>query len=463
MTRSVPSTAVDGRWEVEQVVALASSPRAIEAAEPLARAVAWDGAGCDERAVWGRYRGGRAEPYEVSADHVEAAWACTCPSRQRPCKHVLALLLAWVRGEVAAGVAPERVRRWLATTSPAPSTGERETTPPVPRPGPPPTDVDPTSTGPDRGDRDDRIARLHDGLRALEQWLDDRMRLGLADPSIARASTWDDLAARLVDSRAGALANRVRRVAGLVGVGDDWHAAVLDELGLVHLLARGALGLATLPDGLDDAVALATGWQVRQADVLAGVPDSDRWHVLGRSDAREDRIEVRRCWLRGERTGRWAMLLSFAAFQQALDTSLVVGTTIDADLHRYPGSGLRALLGRRAELQPAPRPAGVTIADGLAEVGAAIACEPWLERHPTCLLASVARDRGRLLLTDVTGSVPLVLGDASAAVLVAAAADGPLTVTVEWTPRGMIPLTIHLDDRAIDVGPTADPSFVAAA
>jgi hypothetical protein len=255
----------------------------------------------------------------------------------------------------------------------------------------------------------------------------------------------------------------VRRIAGLVGVGDDWQAAVLDELGLLHLLASGALGVAALPDGLGDAVALATGWQVRQADVLAGVPDTDRWHVLGRSDTREDRIEVRRCWLRGERTGRWAMLLAFAAYQQALDTSVVVGTAIDADLHRYPGSGLRALLGRRSAPQLAPRPAGVAVADGLAEVGVAVAREPWLDRYPTCLLASVARDRGHLLLTDRTGSVPLVLGDTAAAVLVAAAADGPLIVTAEWTPRGVIPLTIHLDDRAIDIGPTADPSFVAAA
>ena len=61
---------------------------------------------------------------------------------------------------------------------------------------------------------------------------------------------------------------------------------------------------------------------VRQADVLAGVPETDHWVVMGRSDAREDRIEVRRIWLRGADSGEWAMLLSFAAFQQSFDTSL---------------------------------------------------------------------------------------------------------------------------------------------
>ena len=44
--------------------------------------------------------------------------------------------------------------------------------------------------------------------------------------------------------------------------------------------------------GLADSVAATIGWQVRQADVLAGVPETDQWVVMGRSDTREDRIEV---------------------------------------------------------------------------------------------------------------------------------------------------------------------------
>ncbi len=36
-------------------------------------------------------------------------------------------------------------------------------------------------------------------------------------------------------------------------------------------------------------------------------------------------------------------------------------------------------------------------------------------------------------------------------------------MTVEWTPAGLIPLTVHLDDRVVDVGPLADRSFVDAA
>ena len=69
------------------------------------------------------------------------------------------------------------------------------------------------------------------GLTELDRWLDDRMRTGLADPALAKYSTWDDLAARLVDAQAGSLANRIRRLAGLVGASTDWQRDVLAELG----------------------------------------------------------------------------------------------------------------------------------------------------------------------------------------------------------------------------------------
>ena len=156
---------------------------------------------------------------------------------------------------------------------------------------------------PASAERDERVARLQAGLVELDRWLDDRLRTGLADPALARYATWDDLAARLVDARAGALANRVRRLAGVVGARPDWHEVVLAELGVLHLLAEAGQRVPELPGALADAVATACGWQVRQADVLAGVPDTDTWVVAGRSDTREDRIEVRRTWLRGQASG----------------------------------------------------------------------------------------------------------------------------------------------------------------
>jgi hypothetical protein len=212
---------------------------------------------------------------------------------------------------------------------------------------------------------------------------------------------------------------------------------------------------------LADSVAATIGWQVRQADVLAGVPETDHWQVMGRSDTREDRIEVRRIWLRGAKTGVWAMVLSFAAYRQSLDTSFEVGTRVHADLFRYPGAvALRVLVGpRHSDPQPVSQVGGSSIAEACAEVGRALASEPWLERYPLCVMAAPTRADGRWLLTDATGSLPLV-ERASAGTLLSCSAGRPVVVTAEWTAAGLVPLTVHLEDRAVDIGPVADPSFV---
>ncbi len=402
------------------------------------------------------------------------AFRCTCPSRVLPCKHSLALLLLWARGQIAEGDPPSFASTWIAkrlATAEAATPNEPATVPAAEATA---ATVDPTAAAnlppPNAGTgRDDRVARMAAGLAELDRWLDDRLRTGLADPSLAGYKTWDGLAARLVDAQVGGLANRVRRLAGLVGAHPDWHSQVLSELGLLHLLATSGRHLGALPPGLADSVATTIGWQVRQAEVLAGVPQTDHWVVMGRSDTREDRIEVRRIWLRGTAGSvgahRWAMVLSFAAYRQSLDATLTVGTQVHADVFRYPGAvALRVLMGpRHGEPQSASTPGAATVAEACAEVGRALAAEPWLERYPLCVVAAPTRDAWRWLLTDATGSLPLVDGATGVGTLLACSAGRPITVTAEWTAAGLVPLTVHLPDRAVDIGPVADPSFVGVA
>jgi SWIM zinc finger len=452
----------NSRWTTEQVLALAPRPTVIASAQGLAVPTRWAASGCDRRAVWGRCHGASAEPYEVAVDHRNAVTRCSCPARLRPCKHAIALLLLWSGGHVVEGVAPSGVVRWMAGLPTAPS-------PPLAESGPVPGgggNAAPSEGAVRPPGRDQRVGRMIDGLVDLDRWLDDRLRIGLADPALARYATWDDLAARLVDAQAGGVANRVRRLAGEVGAGPRWHDRVLAEMGGLHLLAQAGRRLGQLPDGLADSVATAVGWQVRRRDVLAGVPDTDTWLVMGRSDRREDRIEVRRWWLRGVESGRWAMLLSFAAYRESLDDSLEVGSRFAADMYRYPGvHRLRAVLGIRHERpEPATPSHAGSVADACAAVGSMIAGEPWIERVPFCVRAAPALHAGRWVLTDDSGSMP-VAGDAESltwATLLACSGGSKVTLTCEWTADGVVPLTVHMADRAVDVGPRADPSFLAA-
>jgi hypothetical protein len=473
---------IDGRWSIEQVVALARTPARFGAGESVAVPASWSHLGASSRGVWGRYHGRGAEPYEVAADHERVLQRCTCPSRQQPCKHVVGLLVLWVRGQVPEATEPADVVTWLdrerrraeASRGDSPAQPTTDVTPDAGTgdAGVDPQDRvagEPPSSSDRDAERDERVARLVAGLVELDRWLEDRLRTGLADPSIARFGTWDALAARLVDARAGALANRVRRLAGRVGAAPDWHEGVLADIGVLHLLAQAGQRVPALPPPLADSVATACGWQVRRADVEASAPVTDRWLVIGRSDVREDLVEVRRTWLRGLDSGATAMVLSFAAYRQSLDASLPVGTVTVADLHRYPGAGGRALVGER---YGDPRPVGPgeaveagTLSDALAEVGRALAREPWSERVPVVVRAAPTLGGGAWALGDHTGSLPIATerSDDSVAVLLAASGGHPVAVSAEWTASGLVPLAVFLPDRVLDIGPRADASFVSAA
>ncbi len=432
--------------------------------------------------MWGRYHGSGAEPYDVSVDHIDVGARCTCPSRAHPCKHIVALLVLWVRGHVSRVTEPAAVAAWIdrqhrrrperddaAAASADVPAGEPLGDDDESRPESSPEPVA------DPGDisRNERVERLVGGLVELDRWLEDRLRAGLADPSIGRFATWDELARRLTDARAGALANRIRRLAGRVGAEPNWHETVLAEMGVLHLLAQAGQRVRQLPSDLADGVAVACGWQVRKADVEASAPDTDHWLVVGRSDTREDLVEVRRVWLRGLRSASWAMVLSFAAYRQALDTSLAVGSIVHADVHRYPGSGQRIVVGTAHDVDMAASSvagAAASAATGVVGVcelvGDVLAGEPWLDRVPALVTAAITRRDDGWVLTDHQGSLPIAtesMRSDAVATLLAASGGRPVTVALEWTPRGVVPLTVFLDDRSIDIGPRADPSFVSAA
>jgi hypothetical protein len=304
--------------------------------------------------------------------------------------------------------------------------------------------------------RTERAERMRAGLIEFDRWLADRVRVGLSAAELAQPDTWDRVAARLVDAQCGGLANRVKRVAARVGQHQQWHHDVLEELAVLHLLVNGALQTGTLPADLADGVHAATGLTTLQADVLAGVPSTARWQVLGESRVREDRITVQRTWLRAvdpvgsiDAAPTWALVLSFGALGADLRSEYVVGTEFDADVHWYPGAApLRALVG--AMHSPVDRgtaaPRGTTVERALALAGWAIAIEPWLERVPLCVEAVPAPlGDGRWVLADDTGAWPVVAGFWRLAELVAVGGGRPTTLMGEWSPEGFLPLTVWAD------------------
>jgi hypothetical protein len=422
---------VGERWDHARVLALAPDASSLRAAQHLASGRSWPLTGVAAgSALWGECQGSAATPYRTAVDLSGPAYRCSCPSRKFPCKHALALMLLWSDGAVTPCTdPPEWASAWLATRS-AKASDTKDPKPPA----------DPAAA---LRRAEQREARVATGLTELDRWLCDQVRQGLAVSQRSGYRHWDDIAARMVDAQAPGLAERLRALAAVPYSGPGWDARLLEEYALLRLLATACRDQAALPPPLRDTVRSRVGFTVRQADLLASAtPVRDHWHVLARRDLDRDRIRTRRSWLRGQRTGRTALVLSFAAVGQSLDDSLAVGTVTDADLAFYPGTvPLRALVAARRDTVSCGPPPGRTVAGLLAGYAAALGQDPWLDTWPAVLTATPARVPLPCLYDTSGEALPLHPGAGDCWPLFALSGGHPLTVAAEWTPRGLWPLT----------------------
>ena len=426
------------RWDRVRVLSLAPDAPSQRAAQELATRRAWSLTGAAEPGVlWGECLGSAATPYRAVADLSGPAYRCSCPSRKFPCKHVLALLLLWTDGSVKDddGGPPGWAAGWLA---------ERAVARGVRGDGSPRERV-PGGRPPGQARRaEQRETRVTSGLAELDRWLCDQVRQGLAVSQQAGYGHWDDIAARMVDAQAPGLAERLRAIASVPHTGAGWESRLLEEYALLRLLAVAYRRQAELPPPLRETVRSRIGFSLRQADVLAdGQPVRDHWQVLARRDIQQDRIRSRRTWLRGRKTGRPALVLSFAAPGLALDDSLIVGTDLDADLVFYPGAvPLRAVvLAKHDAATGGSPPDGDTIAGLLAGYAAALAADPWLDSWPAVLDVTPARSPVPAVADTDGDGLPVHPGAGPCWPLFALSGGRPVTVAGEWTPRGLWPLT----------------------
>lgn len=451
------------RWTAEQVLALAPDAASRKAGGKLATAGPWSATGACAQSVWGLCAGGGSKPYQTVVDlggPDGPGYRCGCPSRKFPCKHALGLLLLWAGETGEGGVReaaepPEWAAAWLderreragrraasAAEAGADGGGARGT-----------GAADPEAA---RRRAEQRARRIAAGATELEQRLGDLLRDGLAAAGDGSAgyAAWDETAARMVDAQAPGLEARVRELAAAVGAsGPGWPARLLEECALTHLLNQGYLRIDELPGELAATTRSRVGLTTSTAELLAsGTPVRDHWWVLGGQDSGDGKLTTRRIWLRGERTGRMALLLSFGAAGRAPELVLPTGLVLDADLVYYPSARpLRAVLATRYG-RPGPpaapaAPPGVGITDALAGYGEALRGDPWLDSWPTVLadVTPIPGPDGWQLADPRTATAlpvdPRCLERTNLWQLTAVSGGSPVTVFGECGHRGFAPVT----------------------
>lgn len=423
----------------EQVLALAPDASARTAARSVAKASIWQGLGRSMAALWGECRGSAV--YQVRVGLGDLAGKCSCPSRKFPCKHTVGLLLMAAESSVvfAEAAEPEWVASWLLQKGAA---AEKKLAKEK-APSAPPADPKAQARRAER-----RHLAVAAGIDGLQLWMSDLVRQGLATLP-AHSDIWEQQAARLVDAQAPGLAARVRAMGELPGT-PGWSERLLAELGATALLCRAYQRIATLDPALAADVRQLVGFNLERDDVaLAGDLVRDRWAVMGQWIEDADRLRIQRSWLRGEQSGRRALVLQFSPGKAPFPQQLIAGTVIEAELAFWPSAfPLRAIvreLGSQVGALSTRLPGHESVSALLDDAAYACAAQPWIDRIP-CVLRDVVPLPEPWRVVDREGRA-LRFACREGWTLVAQSGGRPFDVVGEWDGRALRPLAVFADER----------------
>jgi hypothetical protein len=449
----------------EQIIALAPDQNSAKAGKELASARRWVSLGKNERAVWGECQGSAKEPYQTQIDLSEPAFKCSCPSRKFPCKHTLGLFLLFAAqpNTLIQTIPPAWVDEWitkrtLAAQKPAKAKSDNptETSAVVVY------EVESLSSPEAARRAARREERVREGLEDLDLWLSDLVRQGLSAAQSKPQAFWETPAARLVDAQAPGLARRVREIASIPDIGEGWQERLLSQVGKLFLLIKAYQHLTALPTQTQADVRTLIGWTQDQDELLQQLGIVDNWLVLGkrvvedtiRITGKSPVLKVQRTWLFGQITRQYALILSFAAPGQVLDTSLIPGASFEAELVYYPGGfPLRALVKRKMS---APVLSGslvgfANLSEALTAFSTALTANPWLEDFPMLLAEVTPIKFGEAwgIQDKLAGFLPFAPGFPLTWNLEAISGGHALSLFCEWKDDRLWPLSAWAEGRFI--------------
>ena len=428
-------------WTTEQILALAPDASSAKNGQGLATLRKWSNLGKNEQALWGECQGSGSKPYQAQIDLTEIGFKCSCPSRKFPCKHGLGLFLLFVNQPDAftQNTVPDWVSTWINARQQ--KRVKRTDSNQV---------VDAVAQAKRAAKREEKVSA---GIQEFEQWLRDLVRQGLATVQTQPYGYWDAVAARMVDAQAPGLARQLREMASIPHSGMGWQEQLLERLGKLHLLVQGFQRLETLPSGTQADIRTVIGWTQKEEMASESIV-RDRWLILGQRVEEQDSLRTQRTWLWGEDTQKAALVLNYAYGNQPLDTSLIPGTVIHAELGFFESAyPLRVLIkvlhGSPLPLQTMPGEDAISTA--LSIYTQALACNPWIEQFPLTLQAVIPlqHHEGWVLRDSAGYLLPIAPRFAQGWQLLALSGGHPITVFGEWNGKDLFPLSALAADQFV--------------
>ncbi|MBL3656918.1 SWIM zinc finger family protein [Fulvivirga sediminis] len=313
----------------EQIQSIAPNASAFSAGKKLSGNSKWESFGKSDRVIWGAIRGSGKNPHLTQIDLNDIAFKCSCPSRQFPCKHAIALMLLYGSQEQNFSVQeePEWVSAWMDSRK-----ARQEKAAEAPK------KTKAKSAAKDTVAK--RLEQVQAGAAELELWLKDLVRMGLLELSFKSAKDFKKVAARMVDAKAPGLAFWVRELGQLnYKDGSVWQDESLKLISKLFLLIQAIKNYDQYDSQWQYTIRTLAGWSQSSKELLADANAEvvdDHWLVVGQLEETNDDIVTQRNWLIGKRSNRKALVLNFSTRFSSFESIILPGSYIEGQLAFFP-------------------------------------------------------------------------------------------------------------------------------
>ena len=424
-------------WTTEQILGLAPDQFTLRAARGIADPQKWVALHQDAEIIWGIFPNGRNQTVETAVSLPNLAYTCNCKTRKFPCRHAVGLFLLWQIQATSFTSQPlsTRLTNWAKRTQ---INFQRH-----------------SQTNGRSSFNQQKHDQLQMGLYALELWLLDMMRHGLASLPERPKSYWETMAHRLVDAQSPTLAQTVRDLAHIPVSQPNWPETYLKQVGRLYLLVQGFRNFDHLPTPVQADLQTAVGWL--PALSLEPTILTDHWLVLGRQQESDSSHTRHHTWLWGQETEKLVQLIDLTPSNKLEGRWLPTNSIWQGSCAILPGTS--PLLARpHTELQATN---GIVQPMGFGTIRAAIqahnemlSLNPWLPQFPI-LLHNVqpCHSEAGWQIRDQTGAILPLPEKYSYGWHLMALSERRTSLTLFglWNGRIFQPLSVNQDNQWQDI------------
>ena len=426
-------------WSNQQIEAFAPNKNSFQRAQDISLLQHWPELWSDGNIIYGRCKGSSPKPYQVFFNYENNQYHCNCRSAKKPCKHLLSLLLMHrERGELFKKA--HKLEDWVVEVIRKLSPDKK---PPSPQ---------------NQILRDKnfatRIKLMQAGSKALESWLKDFVRQGVATIQNQPDSYWDTFSAQMVDFKLSGVSNKIKLLRAKL----EDTTTLNEALGIIadlFLFVNGFKRIESLDESRISDLAQYGGLNIKKEALLQFNGTEDYWLVIGSMEGLEGNLKSLKTWFIGARTHLIRYTLDFAWGTSSFERVWQTGSAFEGTVVTYPGkASFRALIKSwRWSKSPFIMPKIITEFNTLQQhFSLQLSLNSWVGKVPYYINEVVpSYYNGQFFLVDLNrNSIPMAKQqDSKNWKILAASGNSRTGVFGEWDGWNFIPITAVINNRLI--------------